>query len=364
MPKDKELVSYSDHLFLIKKLEQINDTSPYNAINESENKDDNLQGVAIYLDNKSETIPIRLHVITGKSNKKSEKIVSSVQSVDDPSQINPLLRSIFLDYEKVKSLYNNQFPDSVHPKMLNLLAKHLDTMRQVPLYYMKEKFSFRRADMRNVEFSDTPAKVLIKARSNNAQYVMEGFILFGEEEVAIKSLVGDINSLLLFHNNQFFVIESLRASRLIQLLIERPILKYSIKSKESFNEQIGILSHVAKLEFKGEDIPIEELKIEPKEKSIELSESGETLIIQPYIKYEDEVKYRPGLDAENISGTEKLILIKRDQEIEQEFMEALSSFDSEFEGQKHLGFFYKHLDSVINTPWIFELYNSAKRTTP
>jgi len=360
MPKDKELVSYSDHLFLIKKLEQITDTSPYNAINETESTDDNLQGIAIYLDNKSDTIPIRLHVITGKSNKKSEKIVSSVQSVDDPSQINPLLRSIYLDYEKVRSLYNSQFPDSVHPKMLNLLTKHLETLRQIPLYYMKEKFSFRRADMRNVEFSETPAKVLVKARSNNAQFVLEGFILFGEEEIAIKSLVGDINSLLLFHNNKFFIIENLRASRLIQLLMERPILKYSIKSKESFHEQIGKLSRVAKLEFKGDNIQLEELEIAPLEKSIDLSESDNSLIIQPYIKYEDEVKYRPIMDAENISGTEKLIRIKRDRAEEDNYIQNLSAFDPEFDNQKHLGFFYKHLDSVINTPWIFELYRFCK----
>ncbi|MEM9545229.1 MAG: DEAD/DEAH box helicase [Bacteroidota bacterium] len=360
IPKDKELVSYSDHIFLIKKLEQINDTSPYNAINEAESTDNNLQGIAIYLDNNSDTIPIRLHVITGKSNKKSEKIVSSVQSVDDPSQINPLLRSIYLDYEKVRSLYNNQFPDSVHPKMLNLLTKHLETLRQIPLYYMKEKFSFRRADMRNVEFSETPARVLVKARSNNAQFVMEGFILFGEEEVAIKSLQGDVNSLLLFHNNKFYIIENLRASRLIQLLMERPILKYSIKSRESFNEQIGKLSHVAKLEFKGENISLEELEITPQEKSIDLSESGNSLILQPYIKYEDEVKYRPVLDAENISGKEKLIRIKRDQAEEDNYIQKLAAFDPEFESQKHLGFFYKHLDSVINTPWIFELYRFCK----
>ena len=360
MPKDKELVSYSDHIFLIKKLEQINDTSPYNAINESDNTDDNLQGIAIFLDNDSDTIPIRLHVISGKSNKKSEKIVSSVQSVDDPSQINPALRGIYLEYEKVRSLYNSQFPDSVHPKMLNLLTKHLETLMQVPLYYMKEKFSFRRADMRNVEFSQTPAKVLIKARSNNAQYVMEGYILFGEEEVAIKNLVGHVNSLLLFHNNQFFIIESLRASRLIQLLMERPILKYSIKSKESFNEQIGKLSHVAKLEFKGDEIKVEELAIAPVEKSIDLSETGNSLIIQPFIKYEDEVKYRPKIDAENISGTEKLILIKRDSEEEDNFIKAIAEFDTEFESQTHLGFFYKHLDSVINTPWIFDLYKFCK----
>ncbi len=78
------------------------------------------------------------------------------------------------------------------------------------------------------------------------------------------------------------------------------------------------------------------------------------------LKYEDDVQYRPVMDAEHISGTDKLIKIKRDQEQETEFLDALSAFDPEFEGQKHLGFFYKHLDSVINTPWIFELYRFCK----
>ncbi|MFT6336082.1 MAG: SNF2 family DNA or RNA helicase [Saprospiraceae bacterium] len=361
MPKDKELVSYSDHLYLVKKLEQINSTTPYNAISETDNYDDNLQGVSIFLDNESDTIPIRLHIISGKSNKKSEKIVSSVTNVDDPSQINPSLRSIFLDYEKIKSLYNNQFPDTVHPKMLNLLTKHKETLLSVPLYYMKEKFSFRRADMRNVEFSETTAKVLIKARSNKAQYVMEGFILFGQEEVPIKSLIGDINSLLLFHNNQFYVIDSLRASRLIQLLIERPILKYSIKSKESFNQQVSQLSHVANLEFSGEDIVIAEKHLEVTEKSIDLSENSESLILQPFIKYEDDKNYRPIIDAEHITDSkEGLVTIKRDKEKEEEFIKSLAEFDTDFEKQAHLGFFYKNLDSVINTPWIFDLYRFCK----
>jgi len=360
MPKDKELVSYSDHLFLVKKLEQINDTTPYNAISETDSVDDNLQGIALFLDNQSESIPIRLHIITGKSNKKSEKIVSSVQSVEDPSQINPALRSIFLDYEKIKSLYNNQFPDTVHPKMLNLLTKHMETLTTVPLYYMKEKFSFRRADMRNVEFSETTAKVLIKARANNAQYILEGYILFGEEEIPIKQLIGDINPLLLFHNNQFYVIDSLRASRLIQLLTERPILKYSLKSKESFGQQVSKLSKVAVMEFKGEDIPIEEKVLTSESKSIDLSENSESLILQPFVHYEGNIKYRPVIDAEHISNNEQLTIVKRDTETEQAFIKALSEFDPEFATQAHLGFFYKQLDSVINTPWIFELYRFCK----
>ena len=226
---------------------------------------------------------------------------------------------------------------------------------------MKEKFSFRRADMRNVEFSEMTAKVLVKARSNKAQYVMEGFILFGEEEIPIKSLIGGINSLLLFHNNQFYVIDSLRASRLIQLLIERPILKYSIKSKQSFNQQISQLSHVANLDFTGEDLVIAEKKIEILEKSIDLSENSESLIIQPFIKYEDDKTYRPKIDAEHIIDTDDgLVTIKRDKEQEEHFINSLAAFDTDFEKQSHLGFFYKNLDSVINTPWIFDLYRFCK----
>jgi len=299
MPKDKELVSYSDHLFLVKKLEQINDTTPYNAISETDNVDDNLQ---------------------------------------DPSQINPALRSIFLDYEKIKSLYNNQFPDTVHPKMLNLLTKHMETLTTVPLYYMKEKFSFRRADMRNVDFSENTAKVLIKARANNAQYILEGYILFGEEEIPIKQLAGDINPLLLFHNNQFYVIDNLRASRLIQLLTERPILKYSLKSKESFGQQVSKLSKVAVMEFKGDDIPIEEKILTAERKSIDLSENNESLILQPFVHYEDDIKYRPVIDAQHISNDEQLTIIKRDAEGEADFIKALTEFDSEFATQAHLGF--------------------------
>jgi len=321
---------------------------------------DEVEKFFLFLDNQSESIPIRLHIISGKSNKKSEKIVSSVQSVEDPSQINPALRSIFLDYEKIKSLYNNQFPDTVHPKMLNLLTKHMETLTTVPLYYMKEKFSFRRADMRNVDFSENTAKVLIKARANNAQYILEGYILFGEEEIPIKQLAGDINPLLLFHNNQFYVIDNLRASRLIQLLTERPILKYSLKSKESFGQQVSKLSKVAVMEFKGDDIPIEEKILTAERKSIDLSENNESLILQPFVHYEDDIKYRPVIDAQHISNDEQLTIIKRDAEGEADFIKALTEFDSEFATQAHLGFFYKQLDSVINTPWIFELYRFCK----
>jgi len=245
--------------------------------------------------------------------------------------------------------------------MLNLLSKHKETLLSVPLYFMKEKFSFRRADMRNVVLSETTAKVLVKARSNKAQYVMEGFILFGNEEVPIKSMVGDINSLLLFHNNQFYVIDSLKASRLIQLLVERPILKYSIKSKESFHEQASQLSHIADLEFKGEEFVVEEKEITPIEKIIDLSENSESLILQPILKYDNDQTYRPIIDKEHIIGKpEALVKLKRNKEDETAFIKSLSAFDGDFEKQEHLGFFYKNLDSVINTPWIFELYRFCK----
>ena len=360
IPNDKELVSFSDHLFLVKKLDQISDTSPYNAISENDHVDDSLQGIAIYLENKSDSTPIRIHIIAGKTNKKSDKIVSSVQSVDDPAQISPSLRSIFLDFEKIKSLYNNQFPDNVHPKMFNLIKKHLETLQSVPLYYMKEKFSFRRADMKNVEISSTPAKLVIKARANNAQYLLEGFLQIEEELIPIKSIDEEVNTLLLFHGNKFHLLENLKSSKLLQLLLERPTLKYSMKSKESFFEQVSMLSKVTDIEVKDDQIVIDKKQIKPVEKVIDLSEKSENLILQPTILYDNGVTYRPLLDRAHISGGENLVKLERDEEEENNFINGLAAFDKEFGSQAHLGFFYKSIDSVINTPWIFDLYRFCK----
>ncbi|MEE9438153.1 MAG: DEAD/DEAH box helicase [Saprospiraceae bacterium] len=359
IPKDKELVSFSDHLFLIKKLSQISEMKPYHAINANDHVDDSLQGVSIFLDNDADSIPVRIHVISGKTNKKSSKIISSVHSVDDPSQINPVLRSLYLDYERIRSLYNNQFPETVHPKMLNMMVKHLETLREVPLYYMKEKFSFRRADMRNVTMGENPAKLLLKIRANKAQFVLEGFIKFDDEEIAVKDLDGLVNPIMLFNKNQFYIVENLKSSKLLQLLIERPVFKYSLKSKEAFFDQVSQLSHIAELEFSG-DLVLKEKEIVPLQKIIELSESTQSLIVQPSIRYDNNLEYRPILDAERIVGKEELVKIKRDMDYESEFLNSLAQFDTEFESQKHLGFFYKHLDGVIDSPWIFHLYKFCK----
>ncbi len=360
VPKDKELVSYSDHLFLVKKVQQISDITQYNAITTESSVESNLQGLAVYLDDRDDSIPVRLHVISGKANKTSDRIVSNVQSIQDPGEVHPSLRSLYLEYEKIKSLYNSQFPDANHPKLMNFFLKYKDELSTTPVYQMKEKFSFRRTDIKSIRIANELVEIRLKIKSNKTQLLMEAFIVLGEVEIALNIFDGVMNTIFVNYGSILYLIPDIRTSKLLFLLNERPLLKYSAKAKGSFLEQIKTLSQIAEIESNDENLEIGELVIEPVERSIELSESTDHLIIQPKVKYSDGKYYHPNIDRESIEGETKLVKLQRDLAYETAFIDLIATHDEEWKKQKHFGFFHKHLDNVINTPWIFGLYTLCK----
>jgi len=226
----------------------------------------------------------------------------------------------------------------------------------MPLYQMKEKFSFRRTDLKNMMIAEELVDLKIKIKSNKAQYIMESYITLGDTEIALNKFEGILNTIFINYGGILYLIPDIRTSKLLYLLMERPTLKYSAKAKESFFEQVKTISKISNVDTTDANLPIEALQIEASEKILELSESGDHLIAQPKVKYANNVVYQPTTDREEIRGDEKLIRLIRDKEYEQTYMDHLGSFDDEWKKQKHLGFFHKHLDNVVNTPWIFGLY--------
>lgn len=358
-PNDKEMVSYTDHLYLVKKFDGISSNSIYDVIMPDSLSDSNLQGISIFLDETGEEIPVRLHIISGKANKTNEKIVSNVQPVDDPSLIHPNLRGIFLEYEKIKSLYNSQFPESNHPKLLNYFHKNFEVFQQIPLYRMKEKFSFRKADLRNQEVSNDMVSLMIKGKKVNKQFLLEGYLVFGEELIAIKDYHSDVNDIFLTHKNLLYLMDDIRTSKALKVLRERPVFKYAGQAQNSFQEQIASLSSIAQIDL-NEEIEVIENTIKPSKKIIQLSEKDDFLIIQPIVKYDNEKEYRPVIDPEGYQVADALTKVVRDTEMEKGFLEAFTGFDLDWRKQQSLGFFSKSIDNIMNTPWIFELYNFCK----
>lgn len=359
-PKDKELISYSDHLFLSKKVQQISDITRYNIISNENSVESNIQGLSIFLEENDDNIPVRLHVISGKSNKNNDRIVSNVQAVEDPAQVHPSLRSLFLEYEKIKSLYNSQFPDANHPKLINFFLKYKNILSEMPMYQMKEKYSFRRTDLKNIMIAEETVDIKLKIRANKAQFITETYITLGDLEVPINKFDGILNTIFINYGGILYLIPDIRTSKLLFLLIERPTLKYSAKAKQNFLNQIQTLSKIATIVSTDDTLPIEPLEIDPTENIIELSESGDHLIVQPKIRYNNGLVYNPTIDREDIKGDTKLVQLVRNKEAEQSFVDLLKNYDDEWPQQSHLGFYFKHLDNVVNTPWIFGLYNMCQ----
>lgn len=358
IPNDKEMVSYTDHLYLIKKFEGINAQSAYDILLPDTISDSNLQGIALFLDNSEESIPVRLHIITGKANKTSEKIVSNVQSVDDPSQIHPDLRGLYLEYEKIKSLYNSQFPESNHPKLLNYFHRNWSSLLQIPLYLMKEKFSFRKSDLRNADLAPEPVQLLVEARKIDHQYIIESYLDFGTEHIPLKDYHGEINMIALLHRGNFHLIKDIKTSKAIRVLKERPVFKYASKAINSFKEQIAIISRFADVNI-GDDIDIKQIDIQPEKRVINLSEKEDVLIIQPAVSYNNDELYTP-MDRGRLIYKDELIKVDRDHQYEDEFIDELIRFDPDWKKERNQGFFSKSIDSIVNTAWIFELYAFCK----
>lgn len=359
-PNDKEMVSYTDHLYLVKKIKGISEGSMYDIISANSKTDGNLQGIALFLEDTEDVIPVRLHIISGKSNKNNERIVSNVQPVDEPASIHPDLRGIYLEYEKIKSLYNNQFPENNHPVLLNFFKNNFEALKHIPLYAMKEKFSFRKADLRNQDFAEETATIIVKAKKTDKQFIIEAFLKFGEDLISIKDYYAEHNIIFYKHKDKLYLSDSIKTSKAFKVLKERPVFKYSNKAEKSFYDQIAALSGIVNVEL-DKSIKHKEHNLELLSKAIQLSEKADFLVLQPVVRYDNGQEYYPTLSLGKYeSDDESITKINRSHEEEEEYLELLANHQKEWRLQKRNGFFIKPIDQIINTSWIFDLYSFCK----
>lgn len=358
IPKDKEMVSYSDHLYILKKFEDIKSTSAYSIALGEATMSDYLQGVALYIDSENSELPVRLHIIQGKGNASNEKIVSNVSVVDDPSQITPLLRGLFVEYEKIRSLYNNHFSETIHPKLISFLHKHYAALKELPLYAMREKFSFRKSDLTTFQMADQGAEVKVRCRNSGSQFIIEGVYHLDGKDYPIEDFAGELSIVGLVYASKLYIFKDIYDSKMAHLLTERSRFKYSQKATKSFNEHISKLSEIVDIDLPS-DIEVTTRTIVPTQRIINLMEKGENLIIQPLVAYDNGRRYIPG-DKEEIAHGDGLVQLKRDLELEKNFLDDLSELDNDW---KHMGdnrFFHKSLENVINSTWVFDLYSYCK----
>lgn len=359
LPKDKEMISYSEHLYLIKRLEEIKETSPYGVVLGEATNNDSVQGISLFFDEHTDQLPLKLHIIAGRGNNTGDKIVSNVSAIDDPSQITPSLRGVFVEYERIRSLYNNHFAESIHPKMLEFMHKHLHTFREMPLYNMREKYSFRKADLSMLMMAEETVEIEVKCKQVQTQIIIEANYKIGDRYIPISEYQGIVSVLGLMNAPHFYLYDNIHVSKLATLFQERPKFKYAQKATGSFHAHIAKISELAHVVLpEQEEVAVD--RIEPRMLQLNLEEKNDFLILSPKIKYSNEAYYTPG-DIEELRVTDDgLQRIVRDKEFETEFIDRIKAFDNDWKEGPKYGFFTKPIESIMNTPWIFNLYAFCK----
>jgi hypothetical protein len=108
-------------------------------------------------------------------------------------------------------------------------------------------------------------------------------------------------------------------------------------------------------------MPCEEIELDFNKRQVYLSEKDEYLLITPQVVYDNDVSTSLDSTGDIIVDTpDKLLVYKRNNDLEEEFASYLSELHPKFEDQKHQKIFYLHHTDFMQDMWFYKFFSKLQ----
>ncbi|MGN6532315.1 MAG: SNF2-related protein, partial [Ginsengibacter sp.] len=295
-------------------------------------------------------------------NDKDKQLIQQARKLQ-PSEINKYLNrnSPFSGFwENIIHDENEELPQEtkmlmaefIHPKLKRIFEEN----QNKPVFYLPPGKNFTTQNLQSIDLSSEKPLIEFSISTSGGEKLMEALVNLDQEKVKLSD--NQWNSDLLFlHDKTFYLWE--RSEHI--LLVEKFKNTLHIPNNEwpSFLKEVAIpLSNDYAVSFAPS--LIKETKEGQPDISVMLIEKGDYLMFQPVFTYKGFSVKASDKDTIIVPDNDRILIVKRNKEAEQQFISKLGSLHSQFINQpQNKSLVLKGAD-VLKNNWFFLFVDAMK----
>ena len=263
-------------------------------------------------------------------------------------------------WENIIHQENEEFPEEtkllitefLHPKLKRIFEENEDKTN----FYLPSGKKFTTQNLEPLELSPMNPEIEFHISSSPDEQLMESFIRIEQDKVKLSDNEWD-SSLLFLYDKTLFIWKRFEEV----LIAEKFNNTLHIPKKEwpgILKEVILPLSHEYKVTF--DSALIRETKEGQPDISIMLIEKGDYLMFQPVFNYKGYNVKPNDKDTIIVADNDKVLMVRRNKEAEEEFISKLAGLHSQFTNQPQSKSLVLKGSDVLKNNWFFLFVDAMK----
>ncbi|MBI9061014.1 MAG: DEAD/DEAH box helicase family protein [Marinilabiliaceae bacterium] len=297
--------------------------------------------------------------LIGKPNKDKTLLGSHVEEYDGGAQEYLIKRSKGAEeLMDIQANYSSTTDEAnrfhVQKRAMELLAKEKHVYLRPGNYYGKLK----KSDLKSISISENDIDVNYQVTQDSTFVGLELKLSINGEVVDIASIDRDKSGeFIYFINNAYHIATDYRAACLINRYAAP--LKMVKSHKDQFLKQlIQPLATQVDMQFSPGVYDIETVELDFQKKQIFLSEKKQHLVITPKVQYHHGQSVQLNTHGNVLVEEEgQLVQYKRNFELEQDFVDFITSLHDSFDAQKSHKLFHIHHQDFSKEMWFYKFFD-------
>ena len=307
-----------------------------------------------------------------KPNKAGTALISFFEFYEDFMDISEFDLNIS-DKEKelikiCKILNRNSFDENSLRKLYKLQKQAVELLKDEKFVFRKTEYTggykhnLRKKDLQPIAISAVPLDVYFEVTSDEQFLHLNIKIKAGEDIVEREDLQATSdNQYLYFVKDRLYGVKSFNAGHYLNNLFEDYKM---IKSHKAlfYTDIIKPLAKNSEVVFNTDEYDHETVELDFSEKQVFLSEKEGYIVIVPQVEYKNGMAVALHHAGDVLSEeNEKIIKYRRNFELENDFVEFISSLNPEFEGQKSEKVFYLTYEDFAKELWFYKFFDKLRK---
>lgn len=266
-----------------------------------------------------------------------------------------------------ETLNNNSFDDDSRRKLYKLQKQVVELLKDEKFVFRKTEYSdgynkLRKKDLQPVTVSAVPLDVYFEVTSDEQFFHLNIKIKAGEEIIERESLqTTGGNQYLYFVNDRLYCVKNFNAGHYLNNLFEDYKM---IKSHKAlfYTDVIKPLAKNIEVVFNTDEYDHETVELDFSEKQVFLSEKEGYIMIVPQVEYKNGMAVALHHAGDVLSEeNEKIIKYRRNFELEDDFVEFISTLHPDFEIQKSEKVFYLTYEDFAKELWFYKFFDKLRK---
>ncbi len=293
--------------------------------------------------------------IIAKPNKKKDKLLSNFEIFDD-EDVNRFKINITDNQKQIIKEIDKGLDDI---ELLLNTYKYLSKEKFVYIYE-DELYRIVKRELTPVKVSENPAKLKYKVYQNDKFIKAEAYFVFDDAEMSLKDFLKSNFQDFILNKNTLYVFDN----KFIKSIIKQKLTHFMmpVSKKQEFVDTVLLkLSKQFEIDFVDKTYDYEKVELDFKTKQIYISEQDDYIIFKPQVVYGNDKPLLLNYEGDVVERQgEKMVVYKRNKELEQEFLQNIVTLHPKFEEQASNKILYLHYDDFVKDMWFFKFFEAMK----